>query len=61
MDMVTLFLGKPADYWIALEQRLNEMPASLEVSNLITEVVRLRGKLSFYESRITEMASQLQK
>lgn len=52
---MNLFLGKPLPYWLELKKRADE----LDASDLLAEVVELRGKLSFYESRIREMATAI--
>lgn len=46
------YLGHEMSFWIELKRRAeeNNMTANLD------EIVELRGKLNFYESRIKEMA-----
>ena len=45
------FLGHPISYWIEIEKETQK----LGYSKLIQEIGNLRGKVSFYESRIEEM------
>lgn len=47
----TTFLGKDTAYWMELQQRAEE----LKVDKLIEEISMLRGKISFYESRLDEL------
>jgi len=49
------FLGKSAEYWIELDRRLREDEPN--AAKLLVEVVKLRGLVNFYESRIAEMAT----
>lgn len=58
--MPTLFMDKPVEYWLEIERRLNEN-ATLDAQKLLGEVVQLRGKISYYEARIAEMATLLPK
>jgi hypothetical protein len=51
MDKDTLFMGHKIDYWLELEQRAN----TLDSSKWIEEISKLRGKISFYESRVKQM------
>lgn len=46
-----MFLGHTVAYWMDLNKR----PRELAVEDLIEEIVKLRGKISFYESRISDM------
>lgn len=50
------FFGHPFSYWLELE-RLHEadVPDWHHSANLIEEIARLRGKISFYESRVKDM------
>jgi hypothetical protein len=50
------FLGESIGYWIELRRRV-EMTGltSIRTSALVAEINELRGRLSFYESRIKEM------
>lgn len=53
------FLGHPLPYWIELQRRLvDAVPAGPE---LLVEIVALRGKLAFYESRISEMVAVMER
>lgn len=49
------YLGRPMKYWAELQQRF-EGQSGLEAAELLLEVAELRGKVSFYESRIKQMA-----
>ncbi len=51
------FLGKPIKYWIELDKNIKEM----SYEGLIKELVELRGKISFYESRIQEINNVMNK
>lgn len=46
------FYGKSFEYWLELEKRSKENKLD---NNLLEEVIQLRGKVSYYESRIKEM------
>lgn len=48
-----LFLGHNVDYWLELERQAQ----ALNAERLIDEIAKLRAKVSFYESRVTEMAA----
>ena len=49
-----LVLGHDIPYWTELQRRLEEgVPNG---SALLEEIVMLRGRLTFYESRIQQMA-----
>jgi len=51
-----LFLGNPMNYWIELQRRVELGAAdALEKKVLIQEIADLRGKVSFYESRIDQI------
>ena len=52
------FLGKPSSYWIELESRA--VDSKPENANYLQEISDLRGKISFYESRIKECAQFLE-
>jgi len=47
------FLGHPIRYWMELGRRVDELP--FDAAKLLKEIAELRAKVSFYESRITEM------
>ena len=49
--MFDTFLGHTVKYWLELEKKARK----LDVVKLIEEIAELRGKVSFYESRIDEM------
>jgi len=59
-DHIIQFLGHDAQYWIELERRL-ETKGDLSASALLQEVVGLRGKIAFYENRLSQMATLLPK
>ena len=44
-------LGHSVGYWL----ELNEMPRVIKAEHLIEEIVDLKGKLAFLESRVKEM------
>lgn len=50
--MEDLYLGKTMKYWLELER----LPREMKYEGLILEIANLRSKVSFYESRIEEMA-----
>jgi hypothetical protein len=50
------YLGHPMMFWVELKRRVDERPDTLGYDRLLQEVVDLRGKVSFYESRVNEMA-----
>ena len=50
--MEDLYLGKPMKYWLELER----LPKKMKYEGLILEIANLRSRVSFYESRIEEMA-----
>lgn len=54
--MVT-FLGHSISYWTELEKRAER----LKVTDYIQEIADLKGKVSFYESRIRQMAELIDK
>jgi hypothetical protein len=45
-----IYLGHTAEYWSELQKKVDQ----LNCEDLIEEIVELRGKVSFYESRIKE-------
>lgn len=53
--MDDLFLGETTSFWLELRHRTEQAPESLQVIALLNEVVQLRGRLSFLESRVKEM------
>ena len=58
--MEGMFCGHPFSYWLELERRFkNGYP--LSQSRLIEEIADLRGRVSFYEDRIKEMAQVAKK
>jgi len=59
-EMITAYLDVRLEVWpeIVAYWKRNR---TLEVQSLLEEVVSLRGKVDFYESRIKQMASRLPK
>lgn len=57
--MSTHFCGKPIDYWLEMEDRINH-GKPFEVADLLIEVRELRGKVSFYEDRIKQMTKVME-
>lgn len=50
------FLGHDPAYWLELQRRFEEIePSNLRRSELFEEIIKLRAKLSAYESRLDEM------
>lgn len=49
------FLNQSAEFWIALQERF-EAEVRPNASDMLEEIVMLRGKVAFYESRIAQMA-----
>lgn len=48
-----LFLGKPTEFWMEM---LNDVKLrGAKVEELYDEIIKLRGKISFYESHIKIM------
>jgi hypothetical protein len=52
-ERVELFMGEPYSFWAELRTRSE---VTEEDISLINEVLVLRGKVSYYESRILEMS-----
>ena len=46
------FMGKSPAYWVEIDRRVQEERLD---TDLLQEVVRLKGKISLYESRIEQM------
>jgi hypothetical protein len=51
--MIELFMGKPYSFWQELRARSEVTDEDI---SLINEVLVLRGKVSYYESRVLEMS-----
>lgn len=52
----TMFLGHPVSFWIELKRRADEKLIDGDgYSKLLAEIASLRGKVSFYESRVTQL------
>lgn len=45
------FFGHPVKYWLELEGPVRDM----NLEGMVEEIANLRGKVSFYESRIIEL------
>lgn len=56
--MEHIMMGHSLAYWAELQSRF-EKESALAATDLLQEVVTLRGKVAFYESRIEQMASLL--
>ena len=51
------FFSHPVEYWKELQARFDTAHARpLEVAELLQEVALMRGKISYYEDRIRQMA-----
>jgi len=50
-ENIMIFLGHPTEYWLELEKKAQE----LNLVRWLEEIATLRGKVGFYESRISEM------
>ena len=57
MDQFSLF-GKPAEYWLELQKRIDETP---NAERYLMEIIDLRSRVAFYESRIKEMATVMER
>lgn len=52
--------GHPKEYWLELDKRFrSEVGPTAE--KLLEEVIELRGKLAFYESRIEQMHTAMKR
>lgn len=49
--MESTYMGHDINYWLELEKKAEE----LGVIDYLEEISKLRGKVSFYESRIEQM------
>jgi len=52
-----IFLGKPISYWIEMKQELQEK----DPNEYLDEIVRLRGLISYYESKIKQLSEFMEK
>lgn len=50
------FLGKPMEYWVELQARFEAGDKDGRQSELLDEIIFLKGRVAFYESRIKEMS-----
>jgi hypothetical protein len=50
-----LFLGEPIQYWVELQQRVNELEDPGMFNKLLLENARLRGALEFTRRRVEEI------
>lgn len=48
---ITVFLGKPFDYWVDLQTRVEEINAT----KLIEEIVHLKAKAYDYETQMNKI------
>lgn len=55
MNGMDRFLGHEIKYWLELQKMAEEINAT----DFIQEIVELKGKISFYESRIEQMSHLL--
>jgi len=53
IDAMTLYMGMPHEFWAELKEWSDDRG----YTDLIQEVATLRSKISFYESRIDQMAN----
>lgn len=49
--MENLYMGYPTNYWAELQKKAEK----LDVVKWLEEIAELRGKVSFYESRLDEI------
>ena len=56
MNSEVMFLGETLEFWQELRSRLEKSPDSMTLKELLREVVALRGKVDFYETRIRQMS-----
>lgn len=50
-----MYLGHDQNFWLELSNRFQNRPNSLKEESLLIEVVALRSRINYYESRIKEM------
>ena len=55
MGSESVMCGHPISYWLELDRRFKN-GYTLSSDRLIEEIATLRGRVSFYEARIREMA-----
>lgn len=55
MSDIMTWMGREPKYWIELQARLEKMENGPRMSDLISEIADLRGKLDFMRSRIREV------
>lgn len=56
-DVGTQFLGHSVEYWCDLQKRTEKHPDGVRAAELLEEVIALRGRLAFFETRVREMAT----
>ena len=61
--MIANFLGKPLEYWYELQDQvaLHGKESAISPERLLGEMAGMRARLSFYEKRIKEMASFMER
>ncbi len=52
---ITYFLGKPISYWIELQRLTEDNAEPVRLGDVLVENYKLRAKVHFYESRISEL------
>lgn len=55
------FYGHTYEYWMELERRFNQPELYRDKPALLEEIIALRGRISFYESKIREMHELMEK
>lgn len=50
--MLDTFMGEPIEYWMELQKKAE----ALKVTDFIREIAELRATVSFYESRLDDIA-----
>lgn len=60
-QFITKYLGINLETWKLIQEYYFEQRKPIEVAALLDEIVTLRGKLSFYESRIKAMYQEIGK
>lgn len=50
------FLGRPIDYWLEINQRINDGRfESVTAESLLTELIAANAKLRYYENHLDQM------
>jgi hypothetical protein len=58
-NAIIWYLGMKSESWAALKEYWLKHNSPVEIQDLLDEVVMLRGKVSFYESRINQMHGRM--